>query len=146
MNLPGQFLQQLSLWLTNLCQDRAVLLPHAVSVFLEKYTRTVPDANDLDLDLGEDKIKFSSRWLLHQLIIHLQPYIHFECIVKKLGTLLYPNSCDPLKCLSLALYDLHSENIQPSTQPSQPNQESILHEAANVLNNIIHSEIRRLNM
>ena len=61
MNLPGQFLQQLSLWLTNLYQDRAVLLPHAVSVFLEKYTRTVPDANDLDLDLGEDKIKFSSR-------------------------------------------------------------------------------------
>ena len=64
-------------------QDRAVLLPHAVSVFLEKYTCTAPDANDLDLDLGEDKIKFSSRWLLHQLIIHLQPYMHFECIVKK---------------------------------------------------------------
>ena len=49
-------------------QDRAVLLPHAVS---EKYTHTAPDANDLDLDLGENKIKFSSRWLLHQLIIHL---------------------------------------------------------------------------
>ena len=91
-------------------QDRAVLLPHAVSVFLEKYTCTAPDANDLDLDLGEDKIKFSSRWLLHQLIIHFQPYMHFECIVNKLSTLLYPNSCDPLKCLSLALYDLHSED------------------------------------
>ena len=64
-------------------QDRAVLLPHAVSVFLEKYTSTAPDANDLDLDLGEDKIKFSSRWLLRQLIIHLQPYMYFECIVKK---------------------------------------------------------------
>ena len=67
-----------------LLQDRAVLPPHAVSVFLEKYTHIVPHANDLDLDLGEDKVKISSRWLLHQLIIHLQPYMNFKCIVKKI--------------------------------------------------------------
>ena len=29
-----------------LLQDRAILLPHAVSVFLGKYTHTVPDARE----------------------------------------------------------------------------------------------------
>ena len=42
----------------------------------------------------------------------------------------------------MSLYDLNSDNIQPSTPSSQPSQESILWEAANVLNDIIH---RRLN-
>ena len=53
-------------------QDRALLFPHAVAVFLENYGQhgTIEDAQDLNLDLGNNKIKFSGRWLLHQLIIY----------------------------------------------------------------------------
>ena len=63
---------------------------------------------------------------MHQLIIYLQPYVNFRCVVKKIGTLFLPHDCDPLRCLIFALHD--SDDIQPPPLPPlpKPSQEFIL--------------------
>ena len=63
-----------------LSQDRALLLPQAVSFFLDSYPHSAE--TDLYLELEYGKIKFSPRWLLNQLIVHLQPFMNFKCIIK----------------------------------------------------------------
>ncbi|SMN12415.1 hypothetical protein SPBRAN_865 [uncultured Candidatus Thioglobus sp.] len=124
-------------------KDRAILLPHAVTVFLENYSH---DDDDFYLELGDGRVKFSSRWLLHQLIIHLQPYIKFKCVVKKLGTLIYSCTSDPLKCLSLALHDSCADtpfNLDVSqSQLTTDRQKNVLREAGDIINDIVHDTIR----
>ena len=58
---------------------RALLLPQCVTVFLGSYP-PAKDNDDLYLELGDGIIKFSSRWLLHQLITYLQPYMNYKCV------------------------------------------------------------------
>lgn len=72
--------------------------------------------------------------------------MNFKCIVKRVGTLIYSRTSDPLKCLSLALHDLHSDPdiSQMASTQRQPNPETILREAGNILNDIVHDEIRKL--
>lgn len=130
-----------------LSQDRALLLPHAVRFFLDSYPHSVE--TDLYLEVENGKIKFSSRWLLQQLIIYLQPFMNFKCIIKRIGTLIYPCNSDPLKCLSLALYDT-SENSSFETMESGPSGPSesdkkqiVLNEAGNIINDLVHDEIRK---
>ena len=76
--------------------------------------------------------------------IYLQPYVNFRCVVKKIGTLIYPRNCDPLRCLSFALHDLDDTQPPPPPPLPKPSQESTLREAANILNDIVHNEIRKL--
>ena len=47
----------------------------------------------------------ANKWLLNQLVLHLQPYMQYKCVARKLGTLLYPRDNDVFKCLTIALYD-----------------------------------------
>ena len=129
-------------------QERALLLPHAVSVFLDNYPRA-KDNEELYLELGDGTVKFSARWLMNQLITYLQPYMSYKCVVNKLGTLLYPRGGDLLKCLSLALHDSPNSvvcNENPILQLSsgEANTTSLLREAGNIVNDVIHNEIRRL--
>ncbi len=44
-------------------QERALLLPQAVSVFLENYPHQSQEEHHLELGYG--KVKFSPRWLLY---------------------------------------------------------------------------------
>lgn len=83
-------------------QERALLLPQAVTVFLGNYPS--PE-QDLELELEYGKVHFSPRWLL---ITYLQPFMNFKCIIRRIGTLLYPQNSDPLKCLTLCLNDTNS--------------------------------------
>ena len=106
-------------------QDRALLLSQAVSVFLNNYP-PAKDNEDLYLELRDGTIKFSARWLMNQLIIHLQPF---------------------MKALSLALHYLSSGSTDPEHEHlnppySQIDATSVIREAGNVLNDIIHEEIR----
>ena len=57
---------------------------------------------------------------MNQLIIHLQPYMSYKCVVKRLGTLLYPCNGDLMKALSLALHNLSSGNIVPEHEHLHP--------------------------
>ena len=64
-------------------QEKALLLPKVVSVFMDIYSPE--DKGELYLELAEGDIKFSAKWLLKQLIIYLQPYMNYRCIIKKTG-------------------------------------------------------------
>lgn len=129
-----------------LWEGRALLLPHAVAIFQNNYISGEGD-NDLYLETGDGTLKFTAKWLMKQLIIHLQPHMCYTCVVKRVGTLLYPRNGDK-KSLSLALFHSHIGNVSLEHEVSQPNSQknttSILEEAANVLNDIIHDQIRSL--
>ena len=59
----------------HLLQQKAVLLPHISQVFLEAYGVSPSSMADVNLDVGDSIVKFFSRWLLHQLVIYLHPYM-----------------------------------------------------------------------
>ena len=75
-------------------EDRALLLPHVATIFLEVYPHSAH--SEVYLELGEDHIKFTLKWLMKQLILHLHPYMHYTCVAKKLGTLLYSRTSNVL--------------------------------------------------
>ena len=54
----------------HLMQQRTVLLLNISQVFLNEYGGPLMGAVDLILEVGDCTVKFSSRWLLHQLIIY----------------------------------------------------------------------------
>ena len=86
--------------------EKALLLPQVCRVFLENYGVTLTDglkSVDLNLEVGDSTVKFSSRWVLNQLIIHLNPYMQYKCIHMKYGTLLYRKEGNLLTSLSWAL-------------------------------------------
>ena len=64
----------------HLLLEKAILLPQACKLFLDSYgvshTSSIKSV-DLDLDVGDSIIKFSSRWVLNQLMLYLNPYM--EC-------------------------------------------------------------------
>ena len=126
-------------------QGIALLLPQAVTIFLANHPH--PPEEDYYLELEYGRVKFSPRWILHQIITHLQPYMNFKCVIRCIGTLIYPRNVDPLKSLSLVLCSTHSESISDlcaEKQPRKPSNESILRDAGNIINDILHDEIRRL--
>ena len=132
----------------NFQQGRALLLPHCVRVFLDNYP-PAKDSDDLHLELGDGTIKFSSRWLLHQLITYLQPYMNYKSVINKIGTLLYPHDSNLLKCLSLALHDSYTgglslDNEEFPLPARQTNDVCVVREAADVLNYTVQEEIRKV--
>ena len=44
------------------------------------------------LENSEGTVKFTSKWMLIQLKLHLNPYVEHKCIHKKIGTFLYKNA------------------------------------------------------
>ena len=86
----------------NLIHQKAVLLLWVCQVFLDvsKGSKSTPSPT---LEVGESTVKFSSRWLLNQLISHLNQHMSYKCIHKKFGTLLYRKGGDVLVSLSWAL-------------------------------------------
>jgi len=74
----------------------AVLLPEACIAFTKAYPSTT---DQLHLEVGDSTIKFTSQWLLHQLILHLQAHLSYKCIHQKFGTILYRTGGDLLMSL-----------------------------------------------
>ena len=70
-----------------LLQKKAILLPWACHVFLKvygiNYTGSV-NSVELTLEVGESNVQFSSRWLLHQLIVYLDSHMLYRCVHKNL--------------------------------------------------------------
>ena len=61
-------------------------------------------------------MKFTSRWLLYQLITHLDCYMMHKCVHKKLWTVLYRQGGDVIVALSWAL----SASQPPNQYLSEP--------------------------
>ena len=138
---------------TELLQDRALLLPQVRDVFLSKYG-TVRNSSQLYLEVGDSEVQFSSRWLLHQLIVYLHSYMRYKCIHKKFGIILYRNGGDLLQSLSWALgskCQTHSsensfEPLKTELQTSKLHrgEQKVIKQAATIINNLILEEVRRL--
>ena len=86
-----------------LLNQRAVLLPGVSRTFLLTYGHSLSESDEQILEGGEDTIKFSSRWLLRQLIMHLCNHMDYKCIHKKFGTMFFRKGGDMLSSLSWAL-------------------------------------------
>ena len=130
--------------------QKAVLLPWTCHVFLQAYDVQYADLKSVKvkLELGESMVQFSSRWLLHQLILHLDVYLMHKCVHMKYGTVLYRKGADILTTLSWALStsNLADQWSKPEKQKhhdSQLNAETTLKEASIIMNNLIHEEIKK---
>ena len=125
--------------------ERAVLLPHISTLFCRQYLGPKPENQECVLESQEGTIKFSSRWLLKQLIIHLHPHLNSKCIHKKFGVLLFKKGGDLLTSLSWALgtNKKNEEEIEVHKQAEKPKHANTLAEAGGILNDIIHSEIEK---
>ena len=123
-------------------QGRAILLPKVVTFFLGIYSLS----EDKYLSVEDGFVKFSSRWLMNQLITYLQPHMKFNCVVKKIDTLLYPRCGDLLKCLSLALYDskCNSDDNSKEHEILKPTNCDVIRQAAFILNSCIQDDIKSL--
>ena len=140
----------------HLLHQKAVLLPDVCHDFLEAFGITHYGgiaSVDLRLEMGDSTVQFSSRWLLHQLIIYLHPYLQYKCIHMKFGTVLFRKGGDLLVSLSWALgvssasHKAQMETLDytsfTSKTTGQQHQQSILLQAGNVVNDLLHDEIRR---
>ena len=67
--------------------QRVVLLPPASKMFCQAYDPENIDMN-IQLEVSEGTILFTSKWLLNQLIVHFQDHMKYKCIRKKFGTIL----------------------------------------------------------
>lgn len=80
---------------------------------------------------------------MHQLITHLQPYMNYKCLVKKLGTLLYPCNTDVLKCLSLALHDSNADITTEDLATKEHNPAVLIIQAGSLVNDLQHDEMKK---
>ena len=72
-----------------LLQNKALLLPNVSRLFFEQYGANPHDMYSLQIEVGENIVKYSSRWLLHQLITELGIHLCYKCVHKKFGVILY---------------------------------------------------------
>ena len=143
----------------HLLQQKAVLLPNVCQVFLEEYgvslgCGTSTTGIDVDLEVGDSTVKFSSRWLLHQLITYLHPYLQYKCIHRKFGTILFRKGGDLLASLSWALGAMSYNSCQSSSclftsettgssTSSAGHREKVIEEAGCILNDLLHEEMQQ---
>ena len=128
--------------------EKALLLPQVCRVFLENYGVTLTDglkSVDLNLEVGDSTVKFSSRWVLNQLIIHLNSYMQYKCIHMKYGTLLYRKEGNLLTSLSWAL-GAHRSNTSSLEETIEIHEcmgkAKILTHADHIFNDLLHEEIK----
>ena len=88
----------------HLLAQKALLLPWACPVFFQAYDVHYADIKSVKvkLELGESTVQFSSRWLLPQLILHLDVYMMHKCVHMKYGIVLYRKGADILTTFSWA--------------------------------------------
>ena len=90
---------------------------------------------------------FSGKWLLHQLIEYLNSYMLYKCVHMKFGTILYRKGADVLVSLSWVFQSLSQDSTGEEQTYAHATQLSdkgtVLHNAACIVNDLIHEEIER---
>ncbi len=129
--------------------NRAILLPEVSRVFISSYTKSdniTVAISDIDLDVGDSTIKFTSKWLLNKLIVHLHSYMNSKCVHKKYSTILYRKNGDLLSSLSWALgtSTYTNNNDQSHYTTHQPNTLPLLEQTGLIINELVHHEIKKI--
>ena len=131
----------------------------ACNVFVEHYTGDKPTCSisslSLNIETEECTTKFSSRWLLHHLIIYLNKFLDFKCIHQRFGTILYRKNGDILTSLSWALGACAQQNVtdiptlgspqSASTTKHNADKKEQLRVSALIINDILHNEIKKIS-
>ena len=130
--------------------QRAVLLPSVSIVFLAAYTTdSETDSNVHVLAVGEGTVKYTTRWLLNQIILHLQSFINYKCVHRKFGTIIFRKGGDILTSLSWALGRMQLKDsedgyiINMNQHCDSKSKTNVLREAGNIVNDLIHAEITK---
>ena len=100
-------------------------------------------AINLNLETDDSTIKFNSCWLLNSLIINLNAYLEFKCVHRQFGTMLYRRNGDILTSLSWALGAstvTHEGNSTDCSGPSCLSKEKLLHQSAQLINDLLHKK------
>ncbi len=124
--------------------ERAIQLPTIAKIFLKSYDPTGTKNNVIEVDQGT--VCFTSRWLLTQLILHLNSHIEFKCVHRKFGTVIFRKGGNLMTSLSWALGRSHirnsTTNLELGGKPNE-NEEAILSKAGDIINDLLHSEIKQ---
>jgi hypothetical protein len=125
----------------HLLAQQALLLPQASTIFLQLYDVAPTD----HIETNEGTIKYSSRWLLTQLILKLGVHINYKCVHKKFGIILYRKNGDLLKSLSWALGTKTSKSKTNLSLYSavNNNDHQALYEASGLVNKMLHDEVKK---
>ena len=134
---------------TQLLHQKAILLPQASKYFLEAYgVDPLTSMYDLQIEMGESIISYSSRWLLGHLIVNLGVHMRYKCVHNRIGIILYRHKGDLLKSLSYALGasidDCKVYASEPQNYPSHPEYyKHVLKKASFIVNDLLHAEIKK---
>lgn len=85
-------------------------LSHKYSLMLMSPINLMKSSSQVHLDVGEGTIKYSTQWLLNQLIVYLQHHMTYKCIHNGLGTGLFRTGGDLLTIPFWALGRASVEN------------------------------------
>ena len=132
----------------HLLAQKALLLPQVSCVFLEEYGAIDDDISCIQIEIGENVVKYSSRWLLVQLILYLGIHMQYKCVHKKFGIVLYRTNGDLLKSISWALGSPPLYNIRqqcPHAYNTGAYNQHVLHQASMIVNKMLHDEIRKVS-
>ena len=90
-----------------------------MQIFLKTYfgSDDIPETQEQILENKEGTIKFTSRWLLHQLNLHLNAHMNHVCVNNKFGILLYKRGGE-LLTTSSGHWGLVLQKIQITLQGS----------------------------
>ena len=127
-----------------LYNQRAMLLPQASKMFLKEYGTDDDDMYNVYIEFNKTSIKYSSKWLLEQLIIILGIHMSYKCIHKKFGVVLYRKNGDLLYILSWALgsnQNTHHETL-PTINTPEASEERVLIRAASIVNDHLLKDTR----
>ena len=132
----------------HLKQNKALLLSSASIIFTESYAGSKVTSNssaiNLNLETDDSTTKFTSLWLLNNLIIHLNAYLEFKCVHRRFGTMLY-NILTSLSWALGASIVTHEGNSTDCSGPSRLSKEKLLHQSAQLINDMLHKEIKRIS-
>lgn len=133
----------------HLQHQESLLLPKISTFFLDCYCGAGEWSTDVPvvLENSDSTVNFTHKWLLHLLIIHLQSYMKYKCVVRKIGTVIYPRDSDLLVCLSWALHQHSRQDYQYKVvQPPVQNQASTISQAGACINERLLGEIKTLSV
>lgn len=133
----------------HLLQNKALLLSTVSIFFAEAYTESAVTCNaseiELTLETDDSILRFSSKWLLNNLIVHLHEFLQFKCIHKRFGTIRYHRNGDLITSLSWALSSsAFSECFVP--RYSEYSTDEMLHLSALAINDMLHEDFNHITI
>ena len=117
-----------------LIQQEALFLPAVYMIFTDFLSQFKTEAN-VESEVSEK----NARWLLSNLIIHLQHHLSYAIRVRKLGTILYRSNGDLLTTLT---FSLHKQKAKPQKCNCKCNDPISTENYSDEINTRIHQQIR----